>query len=154
MHRILLICLLIGTACTSKDQQAKAPVADGPAAGAAPAGTDTPEAAIRAYEKAMISRDSAALAAVWDEGQGADTGSRTSTLKKIMVPGTDRYDSITTMSGPDVKVIGDSATAAGKITLYGNEDGKDFHHSATFTYSLRKRDRAWKITAAAFYPVD
>jgi uncharacterized protein DUF4440 len=154
MRKVLLIGLLIGTACTSKDDQAKTPVADEPAREAAPAGPDRPEAAIQAYEQAMISRDSAALAAVWDEGQGADTGSRTSTLKQIMVPGTDRYDSITTMSGPDVKVIGDSATASGKIGVHGNEDGKDFHHTANFTYSLRKRDSGWKITAAAFDPVD
>src|SRR5688572_26271185 len=87
MHRILLTGLLIGTACTSTDHQAKAPVGDGETTEAAAAGHDTPEAAIRAYEQAMISRDSAAVAAIWDYGQGADTGSRTRTLKQVMVPG-------------------------------------------------------------------
>jgi ketosteroid isomerase-like protein len=154
MRKILLIGLLLGTACSSKDDKAKMPEEDGSAQGAAPAATSTPEAAIRAYEQAMISRDSAAVAAVWDEGQGADTGARTSTLKQIMVPGTDRMDSVTRMSGPEINVIGDSATSSGKVVVYGNENGKDLHRTANFTYSLRKRDGGWKITAAAFDPID
>jgi hypothetical protein len=154
MRKILLIGMLVGTACNSKDAQVQTPAADESAGGAAAASTGTPEAAIRAYEQAMISRDSAAVAAIWDDGQGADTGSRTRTLKQVMVPGTDRMDSVTRTSGPNINMIGDSATASGKVEVYGNENGKDVHITANATYSLRKRDGGWKITAAAFEPID
>jgi hypothetical protein len=155
--RTWLLLLLGVTACNRPEE---API-DQPSVKAmgeldteTPASPDTPTAAIRAYEQVMISTDSAALAALWDAGPGADTVTRASQLRQIAAPGTARLDSITALSGPNVKVIGDSATASGKVGAYGNEDGKDVYHILNYTYSLRKRGGAWKITAAMFYPRD
>jgi hypothetical protein len=152
-----MLLLLGATACGRPEE---APSADRPAAKAiaeadAPAGPDTPEAAIRAYEQAIISNDTAAVAALWDTGPGADTRIRTSQLQRMATDTvTDRLDSATAVSGPEVRMIGDSATASGRIGLYGVEQGKDFHATADYKYSLRKHGGVWKITAAMFYPID
>ncbi len=149
MRTVLLLCAL-AMACAPQHDQAKAPDGDSPSVSVGE--SHTPESAIRTYEQAMVVNDTAAVAALWDAGPGADTATRTSQLKKMMVPGTDRVDSFTAVSGPDVKMIGDSATASGKVGLYGKENDKDFYATANYTYSLRKQGAAWKITAAMFVP--
>jgi hypothetical protein len=150
MRTTLLLCAFALTACAPKNDQAKAP--DGESPSGSVGESHTPESAIRTYEQAVVVNDTATVAALWDAGPGADTATRTSQLKKMVVPGTDRLDSVTAVSGPDVKMIGDSATASGKIGLYGNENGKAFNSTANYTYSLRKQGAAWKITAAMFVP--